>query len=145
MGRTKTKDDVDGQKLPWTDAMNLSLLKLVKVHWAHLPHITYDKKNPVPTNGKPVYHSRPADRFREVAKDFYDDPKVVVLSKTSFSSWQRMGPLITEESMIIMILLLRRFWKIFVLEISQERKVCYLFRYTSVVLISSIIFCTLLR
>jgi len=75
MGRTKTKDDVDGQKLPWTDAMNLSLLKLVKVHGAHLPHITYDKKNPVPTNGKPVYHSRPADRFREVTKDFYDDPK----------------------------------------------------------------------
>lgn len=76
MGRPKkTAEDTDLTKLPWTDAMNLVLLKLVEHHGAHLPHITYTSKNPKPTNGDPVYHSKPADRFREVTKDFYDDPK----------------------------------------------------------------------
>lgn len=78
MGKSKKNaENSDPTKLPWTDEMDLVLLKLVQHHGAHLPHITYDKTNPKPekpVNGKPVYHSRPADRFRDVTLDFYKDP-----------------------------------------------------------------------
>ncbi len=70
MGKSKKNaENSDPTKLPWTDEMDLVLLKLVQHHGAHLPHITYDKTNPKPekpVNGKPIYHSRPADRFRDV-------------------------------------------------------------------------------
>ena len=72
MGRPKkTAEDTDSTKLPWTDAM----MKFVEHHVAHFPHITYTSKTPKPTNGDLESHSKPADRFREVSKDFYDDPK----------------------------------------------------------------------
>ncbi len=71
--RTKKNAEESDTKLPWTEEMNLVLLKLVLHHGAHLPHITYDKKNPIPMNGKPVYLSKPAERFRAVTEAFYKD------------------------------------------------------------------------
>lgn len=95
MGRPKKNankdEEADSIKLPWTDDMNLVLLKLVQHHGAHLPHITYDKKNPKPTNGRPVYHSKPADRFREVTKDFYNDPNGGLPFKDKFFKLKKDG------------------------------------------------------
>jgi hypothetical protein len=63
--------DCDAGKLPWTEDMELCLLKLV-LHYdgAHLPHIEVDKKNPA-KNGTPKYLSKPADRWRALTKDFF--------------------------------------------------------------------------
>ena len=67
--------DDSGNKLPWDDRLDLVFLKLVQHHGAHLPSITYDAANPkpVPENGKPVFHSKPADRFRDVTVAFFED------------------------------------------------------------------------
>ena len=95
MGRPKKNankdEEADSTKLPWTDDMNLVLLKLVQHHGAHLPHITYDKKHPKPTNGRPVYHSKPADRFREVTTDFYNDPNGGLPFKDKFFKLKKDG------------------------------------------------------
>ena len=58
-------------KLPWTEDMDLCLLKLVLHHGAHLPHMAADKKSTAAKNGAPTFHAKPADRWREVTKDFF--------------------------------------------------------------------------
>ena len=91
MGRTKKNAEESDTKLPWTEEMNLVLLKLVLHHGAHLPHITYDEKNPIPTNGKPVYLSKPADRFRAVTEAFYKDENGGKPFKEKFFKLQKDG------------------------------------------------------
>ena len=95
MGKSKKNaENSDPTKLPWTNEMDLVLLKLVQHHGAHLPHITYDKTNPKPekpVNGKPIYHSRPADRFRDVTLDFYKDPNGGLPFKEKFLKLQKNG------------------------------------------------------
>ena len=101
MGRPKKQnnDEKSDTKLPWTEEMNLALLKLVLNNGAHLPHIKNDPKNPrVPTNGKPVYLSKPADRFRVVTQLFYDDKnsglpfkeKIFKLEKDGLIDYRRL-------------------------------------------------------
>jgi hypothetical protein len=62
--------DGDAGKLPWTEDMELCLLKLVLHYGAPLPHIEVDKKNPA-KNGTPKYISKPADRWLSLTKDFF--------------------------------------------------------------------------
>ena len=94
MGRPKKQngDEKCDSKLPWTDKMNLALLKLVLDNGAHLPHIKYDPKHPpVPTNGKPVYLSKPSDRFRVVTQLFYADTNSGLPFKEKFFKLDKDG------------------------------------------------------
>ena len=57
-------------KLPWTEDMDICLLKLVMHHSAHLPHLGTDKKTAA-KNGAPAILAKPSDRWREVTRDFF--------------------------------------------------------------------------
>ena len=70
---SEIKHLADVGKLPWTEDMDICLLKLVMQHGAHLPHMAIDKKTSSAKNGAPAYHSKPSDRWRDVTRDFYRD------------------------------------------------------------------------
>ena len=72
----KGVDCDDAGKLPWTEDMELCLLKLVLHYGAQIPHIDVDKKNPA-KNGTPnKYLSKPANRWRALTKVFFWLPMV---------------------------------------------------------------------
>ena len=48
-------------KLPWTEDMDICLLKLVMHHSAYLHHLGTEKKTAA-KNGAPAIHAKPSDR-----------------------------------------------------------------------------------
>eukprot|EP01036_Dinobryon_divergens_P025466 gene25466-34017_t len=85
MGRPKKNEaaktaEADPGNLPWTESMDLCLLKLVNQFGAHLPHIEVDASAAksttaaAPKNGAPKFHSKPADRWRDLTAAFFLAP-----------------------------------------------------------------------
>ena len=82
MGRPKKTEatkmaEADPGNLPWTESMDLCLLKLVNQFGAHLPHIEVEAPAAksttaaAPKNGAPKFHPKPADRWRDLTAAFF--------------------------------------------------------------------------
>ena len=85
MGRPKKTEatkmaEADPGNLPWTESMDLCLLKLVNQFGAHLPHIEVEAPAAksttaaAPKNGAPKFHPKPADRWRDLTAAFFLAP-----------------------------------------------------------------------